>query len=190
MVKTARHKNKKALIILADGFEEIEAVTSIDILRRAGVSVTIAGVNRLLVYGSRKIGVQADILLDKIRPIFDACVLPGGLPGAVNLQASEKVKSILKTMNQQEKIIAALCASPALVLAPLGILNNKAATCFPGMEKHFHPSTRYRKDKVVVDRHIITSQSPGTALAFALTLVENLAGKKMKDKLKTATLAD
>ena len=180
---------KKAIVILAEGFEEIEAVTCIDVLRRANIEVTVAGLTDFKVKGSRGITVFADKTLFDAGSEFDACVLPGGMPGATNLAASEKLKSLIKEIHQENKIVAAICASPAVVLAPTGILNNKSATCYPGMQEQFHRSTNYQEKNVVVDGNIITSRGPATALSFALAIVENLAGKEIAEKVKLATLA-
>ncbi|MFH1442317.1 MAG: DJ-1 family glyoxalase III [Candidatus Omnitrophota bacterium] len=179
---------KKALVILADGFEEIETVSCVDILRRAGIDVTMAGLKGLKVTGSRKIILLADKKLNKIKEEFDACVLPGGSTGAENLSHSKKVKSIIEKMNQEGKLIAAICASPAVVLAPLGILDNKSATCFPGDQKYFNKNTTYNNTPIVIDNNIITSQGPGTSLLFALTIVKKLCGKEISDKVKKAAL--
>ena len=179
---------KKALIILAGGFEEIEAITAIDMLRRAGIETITAGINDIKVQGSHGITVIADKTLAAIKGDFDACVLPGGMPGAINLASSEKVKSILKEMNNNGKIIAAICAAPAIVLAPLGILKNRTATCFPGMQKNLTPETIYKEDSVIIDGNIITSRGPGTALLFALAIVEQLSGKETCRELKKAVV--
>ncbi len=180
---------KRALIILADGFEEIEAVNAIDILRRAGIEVTTAGINGIKVQGSHGITVIADKLLTSVvKENFDACILPGGSPGAKNLASSEKVNSIIKQMNKNGKIIAAICAAPAIALAPLGILQNKTATCYPGMQEKFSQETIYKEKAVVIDGNIITSRGPGTALPFALAIVEKLSGKKTCKKLKKTAI--
>ncbi len=179
---------KKAMILLAEGFEEIEAVTSIDILRRAGIKVTITGIADLIVAGSRQLKIKADKKISEIESDYDAVILPGGMPGAENLANSNLVTALLKQLNNQKKIIAAICASPALVLAPLGILDNKIATGYPGTEKDFSNSTTYKKQEVVVDKNIITSQGPATALKFSLTIVEKLAGKEISDKVAKAAL--
>jgi 4-methyl-5(b-hydroxyethyl)-thiazole monophosphate biosynthesis len=113
---------KTALVILAEGFEEIEAIAPIDVLRRAGVRVTIAGVMNLQVKSSRNIGVQADVLLKDVTELPDAVILPGGLPGATNLAKSKEVAELVKKMNLAGKLVAAICAAPAAVLVPLGIL--------------------------------------------------------------------
>lgn len=181
---------KKALVILADGVEEIEAVSCIDILRRAGINVTTAGLNDIKVTGSRKIILLADKKLSELTEEFDACVLPGGSTGAENLSHSEKVKSIIKQMHQKGKLIAAICASPAVVLAALGILDNKSATCFPGMQEYFNKNTTYKNSPVVIDGNVITSQGPGTSLLFALTIAEKLCGKEISDEVRKATLTE
>lgn len=180
---------KKAIVILAEGFEEIEAVTTIDILRRAGIEVTVAALNDLRVRAARGTIVMADKRLEEAGSEFDACVLPGGMPGASNLAASDKVKALLNKMVKEKKLIAAICAAPAVVLAPLGILKNKSATCFPGMEKDLGEGVQFKKDGVVVDGNVITSRGPGTALAFSLAIVEKLSGKENADRIRKDTLA-
>jgi len=180
---------KKALIILAQGFEEIEAVTAIDILRRAGIQVTIAGLHDTKIKAARNTVILADGILDLIKDEFDALILPGGMPGASNLASSSTVTNFIKAMHGTGKIVAAICAAPAVVLAPAGILKNKSATCFPGMEDQFGDDVTYKEDAVVVDGNVITSRGPGTALRFALTIVEHLAGKEISEKIRQATLA-
>ncbi|MCK5288718.1 MAG: DJ-1/PfpI family protein [Candidatus Omnitrophica bacterium] len=179
---------KKALVILAEGFEEIEAVTSIDILRRSGVEVTIAGLNNLMIKGANGINIIADKIMEEITPNFDACILPGGLSGAKNLASSEKAKSLILDMNNQGKIIGAICASPAIVLAPWRILDNKKATCYTGMNKNFGSTTTFVEENVVVDGNIITSRGPATSLLFAFKIVEELTDKESSDKLKKSIL--
>jgi 4-methyl-5(b-hydroxyethyl)-thiazole monophosphate biosynthesis len=181
---------KKALVILADGFEDIEAVTAVDILRRAGVDVTIAGLEDVQVKGARGVIVLADIRLDEARDDFDALVLPGGMPGAANLAASESVLALIRKMDRDKKIIAAICAAPALVLGPAGVLAGRGATCYPGMEENFPKEVKQSQEAVVVDANIITSQGPATALEFALKIAERLAGKDIADSVRKATLAD
>ena len=172
---------KTAIVILAEGFEEVEAIAPIDVLRRAGVRVTLVGVNSLLVKSSRAIEVQAEALLTNIQDLFDVVILPGGLSGATNLAKSEEVSKFVRKMNAAGKLVAAICAAPALVLAPLGILDGKKATCYPGCESDFSNKTVHSKERVVVDGNIITSQGPGTALEFALEIAARLAGKEMSD---------
>jgi len=175
---------KTALIILAEGFEEVEAIAPVDLLRRAGVRMTIAGLADLHVQSSRNIGVQADIVLRDLVELPDALILPGGIPGATNLAKSEEVAELVKKMNDAGKIIAAICAAPAVVLAPLGILDEKKATCYPGCEVDFSKKTVYSKARVVTDGNIITSQGPGTALEFALVIAERLVGEEMTELVR------
>ena len=170
--------DKHALIILAEGFEEMEAVIPADMLRRAGVNVTIAALGpELLVNGSRGICIKADTLLDEVTKVPDALVLPGGGKGAENLAASEKVIDLVQQTAQAGKIVAAICASPAHALVKAGVLEGKAATCYPGEEILFEGKTIYKKDNVVVDGNIITSRGPGTAFSFALAIIEAVCGK-------------
>ena len=174
---------KKVLVILADGFEEIEGVTPIDVLRRAGLEVTLAGLSGKTITGSHGVKFQSDMTLDEYRDLPDALILPGGMPGAKNLGESKKVAELIKRMNRQQKMIGAICAAPALAVAPTGILEGKRATCYPGFEKHFSSSVALSDDRVVVDGNIITSRGPGSALEFALELVEQLVGREKAEKL-------
>ena len=180
---------KKALIVLAESFEEIEAITIIDILRRGGIEVTVTSLKEKHVKGSRNIEVIADTAIDKIALDYDAIILPGGMPGAKNLSASKEVCSLIIEMNNKKKIIAAICAAPAIVLAPLGILDNKTATCYPSMETNFNIRTTYKEDDVVIDGNIITSRGPATAMEFAFTLVKVLSGEELASLIRSATLA-
>lgn len=180
---------KRALIILAEGFEEIEATAPIDILRRAQVEVIVAGLNNKEICGAHGIKINADILLEEFRQDADALILPGGSPGAENLSKSKKVSELIKAMFKGNKIIAAICASPALVLEPTGILKNKKATCYPGMEKLFSQDVQFCQEAVVRDGNIITSRGPATALPFALAIVEALVDKTTADALGERVLA-
>jgi len=179
--------NKKALIILADGCEEIEAVTPIDVLRRAGVEVTVAGLSGKVISGAQGIKLEADLLLSEYQPatLPDIVILPGGAEGARNLSGSSKVSELIKAMHGQKRLIAAICASPAVALSPTGILKDRKVTCYPSFEKFFPKDTVFLEDRVVVDDHIITSRGPGTALEFALKIVEQLVSKE-----KALTLRD
>ncbi len=181
---------KKAVIFLAEGFEEIEAVTTIDVLRRAGVDVVIAGLGDDPVRGSRGIRVVRDVPVQAVRQEFDAYILPGGAAGAENLARSPEVTDLLRNAFRAGKIIAAICAAPAVVLSPLGLLSGKTATCFPGMEKDFPSSAVPGAGPVVIDGNLITSRGPATALFFALKIAEELSGKEISDKVRRATLAD
>ena len=179
---------KTAVVLLAEGFEEVEGIAPIDALRRAGIRVTVAGIQSSLVKSSRGIGVQTDSFLKEIKNLPDAVVLPGGMPGSENLAKSSEVGEFLKKMDSEKKIIAAICAAPAVVLAPLGILNFKKVTCYPGCEKNFSDKVSHLKDRVVVDGNIITSQGPGSALEFAVAIVNALAGSDMAETIRSKML--
>ena len=159
--------------MLADDFEEIEAFTVIDVLRRAEIEVVTAGLVSTVVEGSHKIRAIADKKFSETSDDFDALVLPGG-PGHRKLANSQGVLNLIKDFNNKNKIIAAICAAPS-VLARAGILEDKRATIYPGMEKEL---PRPRDSNVVIDKNIITSKGPGTAMEFALELVKILNPQK------------
>lgn len=179
---------KKVLIILADGFEEIEAISIIDVLRRAELDVTTAGLSKKSVTGSHRVQVNADVALEEYQDLPDAVILPGGMPGSENLGKSPKVAELVKRMNENKKVVGAICAAPALALAPAGVLNGKRATCYPGFERHFPASVQFSDKRVVVDGNIITSRGPGSAIEFALELVRELANEKKSQELKEGLL--
>ena len=171
-------EEKSAIVIVAYGFEEIETVCCIDILRRAGVKVTVAGLGTDMPLGSRGITIKTDALLADMPEdlLPSAVVLPGGGAGARNLHESPAVSELVMKAAAQGKIIAAICAAPAVVLAPLGVLNGRKATCFPGMENAFGPDVTFSEDAVVTDGNIITSRGAGTAFEFALAVAQVLVG--------------
>ena len=184
---------KKVLVLLAEGFEEVEAITPVDYLRRAGIAVTTASVgNDLTVTGSHGIKVSADITLlnipmEAVCP-WDAVVVPGGSPGADNIAASGEAGALLKKMAASGRLISAICAAPARVLFPLGLLDGKKFTCFPGEEKNVMPAgAEWKQDRVVVDGSLITSRGAGTAGEFACAIIDWLLGdgdgKKISDKV-------
>jgi protein deglycase len=179
---------KKVLMPLAPGFEEIETVTVVDILRRAGARVTLAGTESGILEGSRGIHLIADILLEKVDiDAFDLVVLPGGQPGTSNLQKNARVKVILETMNRNNKWIAAICAAP-LVLQSAGILTDKTITSHPSVRGGLQ-ATHYSEDRVVVDGNLVTSRGPGTALEFAMKLVELLFDKGRMETINKGVMA-
>lgn len=179
---------KTVLVVLADGFEEIEAITPIDVLRRAGLEVLVAGVGKRQIEGAHGIKVEADIELEKYTGTPDAVVLPGGLPGADNLKKSRAVSELLARMKKADKIIGAICAAPARVLVPSGMLDGKKATCYPGFEGEFTSKTTFMPDRVVRDGQVITSRGPGSALEFSLELVRNLVDERTASKLSEGLL--
>jgi len=173
------------MVPFAEGFEEIEALTIVDVLRRAGITVDMVGVVGSMITGSHGVKVVMDKRLNAVRADdYDGIVLPGGSPGHINLSKSGALKEMIKQMNSKGKLVAAICASPA-VLAKAGVLENKHATIYPGMEKELpYP----RDERVVVDGNVVTSQGPGTALEFALKIVELLKGSGEAAKLRNALL--
>ena len=169
----------KVLVPLAQGCEEIEAVTIIDILRRAGIEVVSAGLDDLPVKASRGVMLIPDATLDAVmHENFDMIVLPGGQPGANNLRADQRIIALLQKMTQQGKYIAAICAAPS-VLASAGLLDGKHATSFPGALDPF-PNVGQQDTAIIEDGKFITSRGPGTAMNFALTLVERLTDKEKR----------
>ena len=174
---------KIALVVLAEGFEEIEAVTPIDVLRRAGVEVIIAGVGQREVAGAHGVTIETDIMIEQYQGEPDAVVLPGGMPGATNLRKSQSLEVLLEKMHKEKKLIAAICASPAVVLSPTGILDGKKATCYPGFEDQLGPRVKFTTDRVVVDGCVVTSRGPGTAMEFSLELVSQLVNPEAAEKL-------
>ncbi len=183
------------LVPLATGFEELEAVTMIDILRRAGSEVVITSCTpELLVTGSHDISLNADCLISSCTDsTWDMVALPGGLPGADNLYACQSLQGILQQQQSSQKWIAAICAAPAVVLAQQGFLGGKQATCYPSFEEKNvedqQPCWQPDKD-VVIDQaaKIITSRGPGTAHLFALTLVSLLQSKHEAKQLADVML--
>ncbi len=173
------------LIPLAQGCEELEAVTLIDLLRRAGIHVITAGLDDQPVIASRGTRLIADALLDEVtQQKFDMVVLPGGLPGADNLNSDPRIHALLKHTAEQGGITAAICAAPT-VLAKAGLLEGRCATGFPGLlDKLDLPTTTLQDKAVVVDERIVTSKGPGTAMDFALTLIELLVGKEIRNEVE------
>lgn len=174
----------RALVPLAEGFEEIEAVTIIDVLRRAGVDVTIAALGDSPVTGSHGIPILADTSLDAVLDAdFDAVVLPGG-PGAQRLRDDERLRTVLQRSARAGRWVAAVCAAP-IALEAAGVLAGKRATAYPG---NALPSAVQVEERVVVDGRVVTSRGPGTALEFALTVVERSLGRERAEALRTAML--
>lgn len=177
------------LIPLAEGFEESEAVVVIDVLRRAGLTVTsVAMRDARQVTASRGVVLVADALWAAVDPdAFDALVLPGGGPGTERLKADTRILDAVRAFNAQGKTVAAICAAP-IVLAAAGILDGRAATCYPGCEKALAGARYTARGAVVHDDNVITSQGPGTSFAFALALVARLAGKEVAAKVAKGLL--
>ncbi len=173
------------LVPLAQGCEELEAVTIVDLLRRAGIEVVTAGLDDRPVRASRGMLLIADMTLDQaMQKDYDMIVLPGGLPGADHLDQDPRIQSLLKKMHAEGKYVAAICAAPK-ALASAGLLNGRKATSFPGsLDGCSIVDMDYREQAVVIDGRVITSRGPGTAMDFALTLIELLAGKEKRREVE------
>ena len=162
-------------ILLAEGFEEIEAFTPADILRRCDMKVCLAGVSGEMVTGAHGITVQADALLSSLREEeLDGVILPGGMPGTNHLAQSETVQELVKKLNDNHKLICAICAAPS-VLGGMGLLEGKHATCFPGYEDSLKGAV-ISDFPVVIDDNIITSKGAGTSHLFAAEIVKKAKG--------------
>lgn len=178
----------KVLVLLAEGFEEIEAVTVVDILRRAEIEVCVAGIDDGLVKGAHGILVKSDRLLEDVdEDDYDMVVLPGGSKGAKNILESGDADRLIRKFAGEEKFIAAICAAP-YVLAEKGILDGCMATSYPSFKEKIENECDYLEAVVVVDENIITSRGPGTAAEFAFTLVELLVEEDTAAKLREAML--
>ena len=170
-------------MLLGTGFEETEAVAPLDLLRRAGVEVKTVGINGKTVYGSHKIGIEADITIEELNPSdLEMIILPGGLGGVASARASKEAMSALKWAWDNEKFVAAICAGPT-VLADLGITDGKNATCYPGCEGQMGSAIMTENAAAVTDGKLITGTSAGCAVPFGLALITALKGKEMADKI-------
>lgn len=180
--------NKKVITFLAEGFEEIEAISPIDILRRAECEViTVSITHSNTVTGAHGITIIADAIFDDIQSFeADVIFLPGGMPGSMNLNAHEGVKHIVKTQAEQGKLVAAICAAP-LVLGGLGLLQDKKATCYPGYEKSL-VGAYVTKEQCVIDGNIITGNGPGAAANLGFTLVKLLQGETVANQWKNGMM--
>ncbi|GBE07957.1 chaperone protein YajL [bacterium BMS3Bbin11] len=176
---------KKVLVPLAAGFEELEAVTIIDLLRRANISVTVAGLADGAITGSRGTRILPDEILDTSSASdYDMIVLPGGLPGADNLNNDSRIHDLLKQMANDGRYIAAICAAPK-VLATAGLLKNKEVTSFPGALSDVATEGMHHTGmNTVIDGNVITSRGPGTAMDFSLELIQLLAGTGTRQKVE------
>lgn len=177
---------KKALVFLADGFEEAEAICPIDVMRRSGIKVVTAGINGKSVTSSHNVSVVADCTVDEVSDEeFDCIFCPGGMPGAVNIAQSWKANEIIINAVNRGAIVSAICASPAVVLGQLGLLDGKRATCFPGCEG-YAPQVAFSSEGVVVDKNIVTGKAAGFAFDLGLKLVELMLGKEKSKEIQKA----
>jgi protein deglycase len=179
----------RALIGIADGNEDIECVTLIDVLRRAEVEVVVASVEeRRMITCARGTRLTADaMLVDVLAQDFDLIVLPGGMPGAEHLAEHQPLAEKVREQAKAGKFFAAICAAPALALQQYGVLKQRRITCYPAFSDRLSGCT-FVDQPVVVDGNCITSQGPGTAMEFALTLVEQLLGKAKRREVAEAML--
>lgn len=177
----------RVLLPLATGFEELEAVTIVDVLRRAGLDLKTAGLGGLEITGAHGITLRADLsLAAAARERWDLIVLPGGLPGATNLRDDPTLRALLAAQHARGGRLAAICAAP-IALAAAGALSGRRATCYPSFEEQL-TGAQIAGGAVVVDGPLTTSRGPGTALEFALTLVAQLAGRAKADELRRGLL--
>ncbi len=176
---------KTVLVLFAEGSEELEAISIVNILRRGGVNVTLAGLHEGLLRGSRGAVLQPDATLDAaIKQDYDMIVLPGGQPGTNHLKADERVLKLVRTMYESGKYVTAICAAPS-VLAAARLLDGKQVTCYPGCLDAF-PAVKLQTTAIVEDGHLITSRGPGTAMDFALLLLERLVGQPKRQEVEAA----
>lgn len=181
---------KRILVLLANGFEEVEALTVVDLLRRKNVICDTCSIKDEKVVGAHRVVVEADKKFDEIKNFdsYDGVVIPGGMPGATNLRDNDGVIKLVKEFNQKEKIVAAICAGP-IVLERADILAGKNITSYPGFEEELKYSN-YKENIVVQDGNIITARGPATAVYFALKILENLIDDNEVKDLKKELLLD
>ena len=175
---------KTIYVFLAEGFEEIEALTPVDVLRRAGLSVkTVSVMDKYIVTGAHGVPVLADVMFDEVfAEDVEMILLPGGLPGATNLDAHEGLSGMILNFAKAEKPLAAICAAP-LVFGNRGLLEGKKATCYPGFETYLK-GAQYTAALVEKDGNFITGKGPGAAMEFAFAIVEKYCGAGMVSELK------
>jgi 4-methyl-5(b-hydroxyethyl)-thiazole monophosphate biosynthesis len=177
----------RVAVILADGFEEVEAAAIIDVLRRAEIDTVVAGLHDGYVTSARKVKIIPETTIDTVKvDAFDMIVLPGGQPGTDNLNADPRVKELIKSFSRKGKLIGAICAAP-IVLASAGVLQGKHVTAFPSCKNSLGGAV-YEEKSVVTDGNVLTSRGPGTALAFGLAIVERLINKEKAQRIKEAML--
>lgn len=178
---------RKAAVIISPGFEEIEGITPIDILRRAGIDVVMLGVDSRRITGAHGIEVVCDQTVSEYKDLPDALIIPGGMPGATNIAESQAASELIMNTYSKGNLVAAICASPGVVLAPLGLLENREFSCYPGFEDRVINGISSEKSVVVAD-NIITSKGPGTAIGFALEIVEYLLDRNSAETISRALL--
>jgi 4-methyl-5(b-hydroxyethyl)-thiazole monophosphate biosynthesis len=174
-------------LLLAAGFEEVEAITPADFLRRAGLDVRLVGIGGTEIEGSHGIVVTADLEIEELSEVPLAVVIPGGMPGAENIASSTRAMEVIRDVSRSGGTVAAICAAPAVVLQKTGILDGKRVTCYPGYEVRLE-NCRFVEDRVVVDGALITSRGAGTAAEFSIKLIEMLKGREAAESVHRKTL--
>ena len=170
-------------MLLGTGFEETEAIAPLDLLRRAGLEIQTVGINGKVVYGSHKIGVEADIEIGQMDlTAMEMIILPGGLGGVASIRASKEAMEAIRFAYENGKYTAAICAGPT-VLADLGITDGKNATCYPGCEDGMGKAVMAENQAAVIDGKVITGTSAGCAVPFGLALIEVLKGREEADRI-------
>ncbi|WP_461809762.1 DJ-1 family glyoxalase III [Faecalimonas sp.] len=179
---------KKVCVFLADGFEEVEGLTVVDILRRADIKVeTVSVTGDREIHGAHEINVQADTLFEEANfENAEMLILPGGMPGTLHLQEHKGLEALLRKFYGNKKYVAAICAAPT-IFGKLGFLEGRKATCYPEMEEGLS-GANVIKDMVAVDGHVITSRGMGTAIPFALCLIELLIGKEKSEEIRASII--
>lgn len=175
----------KILVLLAEGFEEIEALTVVNYLRRLDITVDmISTTGDKQVVGAHDIPVIADVLFDQVKDVdsYDGIVLPGGLPGATNLRDDKRVIELTQDFNKREKLVASICAGP-IILAEAGLIDGKDITSYPGFEDDLKAGN-YKEDKTVLDGNLLTARGPALAMDFAVEIARYLLGDNKAEELK------
>ena len=166
---------KKIAVIFANGTEEIECLTPVDVLRRANVGVDLISVSGEYPQGSHQITIKADKLVEDVDfSVYDGIVIPGGMPGATNIAENSAVVSALKDLKKQGKLVASICASPAVVLKDKGVIKNEKATCYPAIDFVNTLGKNYTGNDLEIDGNVITANEPKSAMKFALAICEFL----------------
>lgn len=180
--------DKRILVLLAEGCEEMEVVIPSDLAVRAGLDVVMAGIEGIDITGSHGISLIADCeIVDIADEIFDAVIIPGGMPGAENIANNEVAMEVIQRHADKDKLICAICAAPGVVLGDTRILDDRMVTCYPGFEKHFNRTVTYIEDKVAVSGNVITAKGPGVAFLFGREILKALLGEVVADKVLQGT---
>jgi len=179
----------RTCILLAKGFEEIEALTVVDVLRRLDIECIMCSIDSLEVTGAHRITIVADRLMNEMNfKDYGAVILPGGMPGAANLKADRRVISLIREFDKAGKLIAAICAAP-IVLKEAGIIKGRTITSFPGIREELKDS-HYGEDSIVQDKNILTSRGPGTAFKFAFKIAENMLDINTVNQVKRSMMVE